>query len=488
MNNTIKNSSLYLIQIAISGVLMLILMPIISQYLSADELGQFVLAQVYSGVAVGIANLGVLVGYERNFFIFEKSSVKSAQLISTAIIFVSFNLLILILIFYLYQSDISQIIFSKNYPINILLTVLIGTVASSLSQYYLTYLKNSGVVKSYIKYAIVNSVINFFIAVMLLVQTNLGPMSLAYAWSISNSILFMLLFVTCSKQLPIGFSVMMLKEMLKISIPLTPRVLFGYLNTQFDKILLGLIGSLGSVGIYHIGQTFALLIFQFMTGLGRVFQPELYRKLFADMHLNSPEEINNYMLPFFYFSILMALLIAIFSNEFVFVLISNEFYDSIIIIIILSVYYSSMFFGKITGAQLIYAKKTYLTTLLMLAGIVINISLNVPFIINWGIVGAAWATTITGILMTTIGYYVAQKYTRIYWKWKSYFILYGVFLSGVLLALVDYNNSIGMNFMAVMLAKFLLLSLYIFLGFKLTIINRYMIKSTLLGLLMRKYF
>ena len=77
-------------------------MPVISQYLSTDELGQFVLAQVYSGVAVGIANLGVLVGYERNFFIFEKSSVKSAQLLSTAIIFVSFYLLLLLLLCFLY--------------------------------------------------------------------------------------------------------------------------------------------------------------------------------------------------------------------------------------------------------------------------------------------------------------------------------------------------------------------------------------------------
>jgi hypothetical protein len=52
---------------------MLVLMPIISKYLAPSDFGQFVLAQVYASVAVGIANLGVLVGYERNFFIFAKS-------------------------------------------------------------------------------------------------------------------------------------------------------------------------------------------------------------------------------------------------------------------------------------------------------------------------------------------------------------------------------------------------------------------------------
>ena len=69
---------------------------------------------------------------------------------------------------------------------------------------------------------------------------------------------------------------------------------------ELDKILLGFIGSSGLVGVYHMGQTFAMTIFQFMTGLDRVFQPEVYRKLFSNKHINESHEINNYILPFFY--------------------------------------------------------------------------------------------------------------------------------------------------------------------------------------------
>ncbi len=87
MSKSIHNTLIYLIQIAVSGVLMLVLMPIISNYLTPNDLGIFVLAQVYTSVAVGIFNLGVLVGYERNFFVFEKSNEKSAKLISSALIF-----------------------------------------------------------------------------------------------------------------------------------------------------------------------------------------------------------------------------------------------------------------------------------------------------------------------------------------------------------------------------------------------------------------
>lgn len=462
MSKSVKNGSLYLLQIAISGVLMLVLMPIISRYLSPSDLGMFVLAQVYTGVAVGIANLGMLTGYERNFFIFEKISDKSALLISSALIFVSFNLLIILVLVYSFQIEINALIFHTKPPSDLLIIVLLGTSASSLSQYYLTFLKNSGIALRYIKYTIINSIIYFVVAIYLLTQSSLGSMSLAYAWVISNLILFILLFLNLKKKLVLGFDTVMLKEMLKISLPLTPRIFLGTINTHVDKILLDFIGSSSLVGTYHMGQNFALIIFQFMTGLGRVFQPEIYRKLFANNNINKSYEIYRYLLPFLYFSIFMALIVVLFSREFVSIFLSSKYQGATPIIIILSLYYISLFFGKITGIQLIYAKKTYITTVLIFLGAAINVGLNIPFIINWGIVGAAWATAISGIVMTIISYIVAQKYTKIVWQWRVIFKMYGLFLVAVIFSIIDYDFLIHLH--TSLIIKLLIIFLYIMIG------------------------
>jgi len=475
MHSTIKNSTFYLSQVAISGVLMLVLIPIISQYLMPDELGQFVLAQVYAGIVVGIANFGMLLGYERNFFEFEKSKEDSAKLISSAIIFVVFNLTILLSVVYLFQLEISNLIFSENAHSDLLLLVLVGAIFSSLSQYYLTFLKSSGLAKSYAKYMIVSSAIYFSLAVVFMVQLSLGVMSLAYAWIVSNLILFALLFLVLRRELPIGFDRRMLKAMLKISLPLTPRILFGFMNTQLDKILLGLIGSSASVGIYHMGQVFAATIFQFMTGLDKVFQPELYRKLFADKHTNNSYEINNYILPFFYISIFVALIVVLFSKEFVLLFLSGEYQKATPIISILSIYYASLFFGKVTGNQLIYAKKTHLTTLVTLLGIAINFGLSIPFIINWGIVGAAWATTISGTIMIIVSFYFAQKYAKITWQWKSIFTIYSLFLAVTAFTMVDYSFS--MDLRKTLMLKLLIVFLYIVAGYMLNIISTKKMKA-----------
>ena len=462
MRDSISKTTLYLLQIVISGILMLVMLPIISQHLTPSDLGIFVLAQVYTGFAVGIANFGVLTGYERNFFIFEKSIYKSAKLISSVLFFSTFSLLILLILVYLFQLEIASLIFSVSVPSNLLFIVLIGTSSSSLSQYYLTFLKNSGIAKSYVRYTIVNSVMNFILVVFFLTKSNFGIMSLAYAWVISNLILLISLFLILGRKLATSFDMGMLKEVLKISLPLTPRVFFGYINTQLDKILLGLIGSSGSVGVYHIGQTFSLIIFQFMTGLGKVFQPEIYRKLFADKHINRPYEINNYILPFFYISIFMALIVVMFSEEFVSMFLSSEYQGATLVIIILSIYYASMFFGKIIGVQLIYAKKTHITTSLMFLGIAINVGLNIPFIINWGIIGAAWATTISGVIMTVISYLVAQKYIKILWNLRVVFATYGFFLMAVVFSMISYD--LFMSYHLSLFIKLVLVFVYLLFG------------------------
>jgi len=475
---SVKNSLLYLSHTTLSGILIILLMSIVTHKLSSGELGEFVLIQTYTVIAVGIANLGVLTAYDRNFFLYEKSKTKTYQLISSALIFVLFSLIFLFTILYYFKSFVFYIVPSGSPPEEMFFTVFIGTSALSLSQYYLTFLKNSGQAKIYVKFMIGNSFINFIITLVLLYKTNLNVLALAYAWLISNVMLLFALFSYHINEFKLSFSKNLMFDMLRISLPLTPRIFFGFLNTKFDKIMLGLLGSTQLVGVYYIGQLIAVIIFQFMTAIGKVFQPEIYRKLFADEHANNSLEISNYLLPFFYFSIFMALLIVLFSREFIAMFFSFEFEIAVPIIMILSIYYSSLFFAKVTGAQLIFAKKTHITTFLMFLGIAINVGLNIPLITYFGVLGAAWATTISGVLMTLISYFVARKYVTIKWQWKSIFVISIIFLCAVTLSMFDYVLQFPLY--ASLLLKFLTITFYFSIGFTLDIVSKEEIRKLLL--------
>lgn len=78
------------------------------------------------------------------------------------------------------------------------------------------------------------------------------------------------------------------------------------------------------------------------------------------------ESIGRYLTPFAYVSVLVALFIALISEEVVFLLIPLSYHGAIDIIIVLSMYYGFLFFGKLNGNQLIFMKKTHVLSFLLL--------------------------------------------------------------------------------------------------------------------------
>ena len=84
-----------------------------------------------------------------------------------------------------------------------------------------------------------------------------------------------------------------LKKMLIISLPLTPRFFFGVINTQFDRYMLGILGSVGGVGLFEIGQKIGNIIFSFITALQNYFSPKVYQMFFS-----KEKKINSSIVPF----------------------------------------------------------------------------------------------------------------------------------------------------------------------------------------------
>jgi O-antigen/teichoic acid export membrane protein len=133
-------------------------------------------------------------------------------------------------------------------------------------------------------------------------------------------------------------------------------------------------------------------------------------------------------------------------------------------------FYGFMFFGKINGSQLIFMKKTHITSILTLVTIVLNIGLNIPFIIKWGVVGAAWATLLAGITSGLISFAVSQHYYEIKWEYKKVVSIYCIFfISSILIVLLrNYNIDYSMR----LVFKAASVSLFTYLGMKYNIITR----------------
>ena len=474
MIGSIKKTTLYLFQTVVSSIFGLVLLMISTHYLTPDEIGQFALIQVWVVFSTSLANFGLKAGYERNFFAYEKTD-KSAQLLYSAVFFVAVNLIIIFGFLWIFESDIEHLISIDLSQSHLLLWIFLGIALSELSEYYLIFLKNTGLASRYVQLTLIRTIANFIVATVLLHFAQLKLLSLAYGMLISNFLL--LLMLVYYQKSNFSFNKKLLMEMLKISLPLTPRIFLGVLSSKLDKIMLGAVGSTSMVGVYHIAQSIAYLVFQVMVALDMVFKPEFHRKLFANKHQNNSSEINDYILPFFYLSIFVALLFGLFSADILTVFFSDKYANLPEVVIILSINYAILFFGIITGSQLIQAKKAFIIVYLALFSVILSSILNAIFIYYWGVFGAAWAVTITTAISTIMGFLFAQKYIKIYWDLKSILMAYAVCLFSIVFSLLNEMEVVNINGYLLLFSKIFLVFMYIYVSSLNTVNKRILLKS-----------
>lgn len=462
----IKNSFIYLLPMIAGNILPIIIIFVFTRILTKEDFGVLALAQIYALFVTGLANFGMTVVYDRNYFQYRENCQKTAQLLYSTLFFVTVNFLLFAIITYLFRGILSKLIIGSAEFGDILFWAFCGQFFYTVINYYLAYFKNSEIAKNFAFYKVGCIFLNLIIALLLVAWLDVGVIGLVYAQFFAGVITFGILSYKFITILPPSFNKTILYESLKIGYPLTPSIFFGVIGTQFDKYMIGLLKSVGGVGIYSIGQQVANVIFIYMTAIQNVFSPEVYRRMF-DLGEKGGDAVGKYLTPFVYVSISLALMISLFSEEVISCLTPQSYHQAIDVVIILSMFYGSLFFGK--QPQLIFAKKTYISTLLHMVSIALNILINIPFIMRWGMIGAAWATLLAGLISGLILFFVSQHYYEIKWEYKKIGIIYLIFFASSIILLLMRNFFIAYEFR--LIVKCSLTFFYIYLGIKLKIIT-----------------
>jgi O-antigen/teichoic acid export membrane protein len=324
---------------------------------------------------------------------------------------------------------------------NLLTLAYAATAVSGFKLYFLSYFKNSEEAKSYVFYSIDETVLTTVFSLIFVITFKLQVYGLILGQLISAGCVLMLLIIRFTKRHSIVFDLIALKSTLKLSLPLTPKIFFGVLSSQLDKYLIGLLSSIGGVGIYNIAQKIANVTFTFMTAIQNVFSPQVYSRMFEMDEKSAGKSIGIYLTPFYYISIFVGLLVSLFSEEVIIVLFPIEYHDAINITSIFSILYTSYFFSK--HPQLIYAKRTWLSSVLFIFSIILNVLIGIPFAKIWGPIGVAWGSLLSGIIWGAVYFYVSQKSFYIEWESDKIITITLIFIvsSITLILMRDFHTS-----------------------------------------------
>jgi O-antigen/teichoic acid export membrane protein len=436
--NQIINTSLYIVPVVVGNLLPILTLPIFTRILTVEDYGIFALSQVYAIFVNGISNFGLSIGYERNFFESD-DSYKRAGLLFATLLFVTCTFSFFWGLTFFYKEALAQWVIGDKKHAYILFWSYGATGIASLKTYFLIYFKNSENAKAFIWYTIDESLIGVMLSLIMIVYFRTGVYGLIWGPLIASSLIFIILAIHFLRMLPFVLDIQSLKSSLKLSLPLTPRIFFGVIGNQFDKYMIGLLGTIGAVGIYNLGQKFAYIQFTFMTALQNTFAPQVYKRFFELSEEDGGLSVGNYLTPYFYLSIAGGLLVSLFSEEAIILLTPKSYHGAIDIACIIAMLYSTYFFGK--QPQLLFKKRTGLISMLTIFGIGLNIVINIPFINKWGVIGAAWGTFLAGVISTSISFFVSQKYYKIKWEYFKLIVIMGLYFIITLgaMGLRDYD-------------------------------------------------
>lgn len=452
----------------LAAALPILTLPLFTRVLSKEDFGAYALAQVYGVFLTGLVNMGLTTAYERNFFEYRESSRSQAKLLYGVMLCVIVAFSVTILITWFFRKSLATWVIGSDQQGSLLFWSTCSLCVISFKQYFLLYFRNVEDASSYARYSIDEMILNTLFSILLIFGFNSGVIGLAVGPLLGSLSVFIFLTARFLHRLAPTLSWPPVKNSLLLALPLTPLTLFKVLGTQADKYLLGLLGSLGGVGLYSIGQRFGYLVFIWMTALQNVFSPQVYHRMFTLSPEDGGKSVGLYITPFVYLSVGGALVMSLFVQDAIILLTPPVFHDACDVATVLALFYVISFFGKIP--QLTYARKTHLSMVLSLGSNFLNFVFCAVGIRLWGMMGAAWGLLASGLVTTPIVFFLGQRSYFIQWEKKRLVAIFGYLFVSALC--IIYLRSTGLGVLSLLAIKIAAILGYIGIGIRIGFISR----------------
>jgi len=455
----IKNSAIYLLAAFVGTLLPFMALPVFTRILTKEDYGVLALVNVYAMVASGLVSVGMTEAYKRNYFRYQRDLAKTSQLFYSVVVFISLNSLCLAIVTFFFRGNLARFFSGSDKNGDILFLAFCAQAFTGINYYYFNYLRNAELARDYTCYTVAASVLTVAMSLFQVVYLNSGVTGLVLGQLFAGIIIFSVLNFKFGRDLTPSFDRQLLYESIKIGYPLIPRICFGVIRNQFDKYMIGLVASVGGAGIYSLGQRIASVSFTYMTALHNVYNPQVLQKMFSGGEKGG-ETIGHYLTPFAYVSVFVPFGLSLFAEELIVFMMPVSYYGAIPIVSIIALYYGFLFVGR--QSQLLYAKKMHIVSALSIFSIVLNVLLNILFILEWGAVGAAWATLLAGMLHVIIHFIVSQHYYKIQWEYYKVGAIYLLFFISATLLITMNHFMVAYHFR--LLVKIISLAVYVLLG------------------------
>ena len=416
-----KSIGLYSLSSFIQKSIGFFLLPVYTSVLLPEDYGVISVVTTIASVLFTLFTISLPSAITRFYVDYSENHSKLAIFISTLIYFlVGVNAIALTLML-LFGENIFYFVLGKIefYPYMVL--ALLSVFGQLLYNIALGLLQIQEKPKEYIILSLSFVLLNVSCVLYYLLIQKEGVIGYLLANLFSSTVFSFISLWHLRSYLTFKFDLKMLRSALKYSLPIVPYSVSSYIATSIDRILLNGILNAGMVGIYSIANTLSLPIKIITTSVNMAFVPIYYRACTN----NSYREIIEISKVFIWLYNVMAITLSLFAYEIVFVFLDPKYLESVIIIPILAFTFAVYGLYYIFINIFFYEKRaTNNVSIITIISLGLNVILNLILIPTFDILGSAFATFFTQVVIAVYAAVFGKRHEKVSWNYWQFFISY----------------------------------------------------------------
>ena len=460
LKKLLKHSVIYGLGGMLAKLLGFVLLPIYTRYLTPADYGILVLLGVTSSFAAAIAQLGLGSALFREV-IYKESD--ESTVVSTAFYFLLVESILFFGGLIAFSPQLSHLIFDTLEYTHLLHIVFLTGVLSMFNVIVMAILRTREQSALYSILSVAKFLVGAILNIYFIVVLQRGVEGLLIAGLISTALFAVVDLALLSRDIRLTFSVPILRRMLGFGVPLVPAGLSSLVMTSADRFFLQVFSTPAEVGLYSLGYNIGMVV-NLIVGAIQLAWPA---QLFVIAKQPDAERQFAQILTYYLFAIgFIGLGLSVLAREVLVIMTTPRFYGAYVVIplIVLSyIFYGIRFMTNI--ALPIQDKMKYMPPIII-GSAILNLGLSYILIPRYGMMGAAWATAISYLILVVVQtavnlrfWYIPYEYKRIA---KISLVWGGVYGSSLLIRTPSVWLSSGLKVALLTTYPFLLYALHFY--------------------------
>jgi len=421
-----KHSFIYGLGSLLNNLLGFILIPIYTRYLVPSDYGILSLLIATSGIASMIAQLGLGTALFREV-IYKESDEVTVE--STAFYFLIGESSLFFGVLIIFSPQLSGLIFSSLDYAHLLRLIFLTCLLSMFNVIVMARLRihEQSALFAMLSVAsfLVGAVLNIYFIVILERGVE-GLITAGLILAALSAVVCMVLFV---RYLRLTFSISVLRNMLAFGVPLVPANLSSLVMTSADLYFLQYYSTTAELGLYSLGYKIGMVMNLAVQAVQQAWPAQMF------VIAKSPNAEHQFAKILTYYLVILGFVgvaLSVLAREFLIIMTTPEFYRAYTVVALVALSYLLYGVRFITNISLpIQNKMKYMPPIIMSAA-ALNLGLNYLLIPRYGMMGAAWATVISYLVLVVINgavnlhfWYIPYEYGRILKVVLAWGLIYG---------------------------------------------------------------